>query len=89
MTFLPNVSQFVNIQASPKQPQSATGSKIARYRVNGVMTIININANEEANVLRVPKNREMPTKNSMADSVMPPNRGKNEGNQEAMPNAVR
>ena len=28
MIFFPNVSQFVNTQASPKQPQSETGSKM-------------------------------------------------------------
>ena len=37
----------------------------------------------------VAKNKEMPIKNSTADKVIPPNKGKNEGNQEAIPNAAR
>ena len=87
--FFPNVCQFVNTHASPKQPQSETGSKMARYKVSGVMKIISIKANEVANVLLVAKNKEIPIKNSTADKMMPPNKGKNEGNQEAIPNAVR
>ena len=37
----------------------------------------------------VAKNKEIPIKNSTADKTIPPNKGKNEGNQEAIPNAVR
>ena len=89
MIFFPNVSQFVNTQASPKQPQSETGSKMARYKVSGVMKIISIKANEVANVLLVAKNKEIPIENSMADNIMPPNNGKKEGNHEITPKAVR
>ena len=46
-------------------------------------------SNEEAIVLRVPKNKEIPIKNSTEDNTIPPNSGKNEGNQEAIPNAAR
>lgn len=53
------------------------------------MKIISIKANEVAKVLLVAKNKEIPIKNSIADKVMPPNKGKNEGNQESIPNAVR
>ena len=88
-TFLINVSQLVSTQASPKHPQSDTGLKIARYNVNGVIKLININANVEATVLRTPKNKKIPIENSMADNAIPPNNGKNEGNQEAIPNAAR
>ena len=35
------------------------------------------------------KDLEEDLKNSTADKMMPPNKGKNEGNQEAIPNAVR
>ena len=48
-------------------------------------------SNEEAMALydKYAKNKEIPIKNSTADKMMPPNKGKNEGNQEAIPNAVR
>jgi len=62
---------YVKTQASPKQPQSETGSKRARYSVSGVIKIISINANEEAIVLRVPKNKEIPIKNSTEDNRLP------------------
>mgnify|MGYP001027819625 CR=1 FL=1 len=63
-TFLPNVSQFVNTHASPKQPQSDTGFANARYSVSGVITIISNNARVVANRRRIPKNRNTPTENS-------------------------
>ena len=78
--FFANVSQLVNTQASPKQPQSDTGSKIARYSVSGVMKIISTNANVVEIVFLIPKNRKIPIENSMADNIMPPNNGKKEGN---------
>lgn len=89
ITFFPKVSQLVNTHASPKQPQSETGLKSARYKVNGVMKIIRINAKVEATDLLTPKNRKIPTENSIADRIIPPNNGKKEGNQEAIPNAER
>ena len=87
--FFANVSQLVNTQASPKQPQSDTGSKIARYSVSGVMKIISTNANVVEIVILIPKNRKIPIENSMADNIMPPNNGKKEGNHEITPKAVR
>ena len=52
---------------------------MARYKVSGVMKIISIKANEVANVLLVAKNKEIPIKNSTADKMMPPNKGREPG----------
>ncbi len=51
------------------------------------MKIISNKANHVAVVFRMPKNKKIPTENSMADKTIPPNKGKKEGNQEAIPNA--
>ena len=74
--FLPKVCQLVNTQASPKHPQSDTGSAKARYKVNGVITPINNKANVDARLLRMPRNKKIPALNSTADKTMPKNKGK-------------
>ena len=56
-TFLPNVSQLVNINASPKHPQSVTGLSKANQKVKGVMTAITATTARGAMILRIPKNR--------------------------------
>lgn len=88
-TFLPNVSQFVNTHASPKQPQSDTGFANARYSVSGVITIISNNARVVANRRRIPKNKNTPTENSNADNTIANSSCKYVGNHAAIPKAVR
>ena len=44
MTFFQNVDQLDMIYASPKQPQSATGSAMAIHKVSGSITIMNKSA---------------------------------------------
>ena len=62
---------------------------MAIYMVSGLIKIIRNKAIVLANFLIVENNKEIPIKNSTADKTIPPNKGKNEGNQEAIPNAVR
>ena len=87
--FLPKVCQFVNTQTSPKHPQSDTGFANAKYSVNGVITHIKRRARVEAIFLRIPKNKKIPTQNSIADRMIAISNGKYFGNQEITPKAVR
>lgn len=87
--FFAKVSQLVNTQASPKQPQSDTGLNSAKYKVNGVITTISIKAKADANDLLTPKSKNIPTENSIPDNIIPPNKGKKEGIHEESPNAAK
>ena len=88
-TFLPKVSQLVSTTASPKQPQSDTGSARARYSVSGVIKHISSNASHEAMLRRMPRNRNTPTQNSMPASPMPKNNATIQGTHADRPNASR
>ena len=87
--FFPNVCQFVNTHASPKHPQSDTGFAKARYKVNGVITLIRRSAKVDAIFRRTPKKRKTPTQNSADDRMMAKSNGRYVGNHEIMPNAAR
>lgn len=87
--FFQNVCQLVKTHASPKQPQSDTGLAKARYRVSGVIKIISNKANHVAVVFRMPKNKKIPTENSMADKTIPASNGKKAGNHVPIPKASR
>lgn len=66
-TFFQKVCQFVKVKASPKQPQSVTGFRIARIRVRGVKTNINNQAPQAAPFILIFKKRHIPIKNSRPD----------------------
>src|SRR6056297_1911870 len=63
-TFFQNVSQFVIIIASPKQPQSDTGLKIARNKVRMVKKLINKRVTQAVIFRFVAKSKENPRTNS-------------------------
>ena len=66
--FFQNVCQLVSTKASPKHPQSLTGSSMASQSVMSVITTITQRVTLDTNRLRMAKSRQMPMTNSAADS---------------------
>ncbi|OQB66355.1 MAG: hypothetical protein BWX93_01977 [Bacteroidetes bacterium ADurb.Bin139] len=83
--FLKKVCQLDNFTASPKQPQSCTGSKIARIKVKIVKKDMNRNIPQAAIRLRKSSRTMTPSVNSTADSMMPQIREK--GSRNPIPKA--
>jgi len=50
ITFFQKVCQFVNVTASPKHPQSLTGSATANHKVKGVNIIRIVNADQDVSL---------------------------------------
>ena len=69
MIFLKNVSQLEITNASPKQPQSDTGSKRARYKVSGVINAINAKIRKETYRRYTPNSMQTPSANSIAERL--------------------
>ena len=67
-TFFQNVCQLVNTSASPKHPQSLTGSATASHSVSGVITSITSNTSRDTSRRRMANIRQMPNTNSTADN---------------------
>ncbi|MPM10667.1 hypothetical protein SDC9_57001 [bioreactor metagenome] len=65
-----NVSQFVRINASPKQPQSPTASVIASHNVKGVKMAMNAAADHTLSFGLMPNRNAAPIRNSAALSNM-------------------
>ncbi len=53
------------------------------------MNIISRKANRVVVFFRIPKNKQTPMENSMADKITAANKGKKEGNQDSIPKASR
>ena len=71
-TFFQNVAQLDIIYASPKHPQSATGLNTAIHSVRGNMTHINARLKIALPLLKHPKARHTPMKNSIAHKKKTP-----------------
>ena len=71
-TFFQNVAQLDMMNASPKQPQSATGLAIAIQRVRGSMKHINAVAPQATVRRNVPKHSITPMMNSTAQRANAP-----------------
>ena len=66
--FFQNVCQLVNTSASPKHPQSVTGSDMASQSVKSVMMIMITSTAFDTSRLRMAKSRQIPRKNSTVES---------------------
>ena len=64
MMFLMNVSMLLSTMASPKQPQSFTGSAMTIQSVISVITAITSRVSLLTSLLRMAKSRKMPMANS-------------------------
>ncbi len=68
-TFFQNVAQLEIISASPKHPQSETGSAMAIHAVRGSMTHITPSANIDTHLRKQPKSMNTPMQNSARKSM--------------------
>lgn len=69
--FFQKVCQLEITKASPKQPQSETGSAIAIQSVSGVMKPIMSNDRMEVDLMLVPNRRQTPKVNSNVANAIP------------------
>ena len=69
--FFQKVCQLLMTNASPKQPQSDTGSAMAIQSVSGVMKHIMMMASMEVDLRLVPNTKHIPIRNSKAARPMP------------------
>ena len=67
--FLPKLCQPVSTIASPKHPQSLTGSAMASQSVSGVNSAITASVSLDVNLRLMAKSMLMPSRNSTADDA--------------------
>ena len=68
-TFFQKVCQLVSTSASPKHPQSVTGSSIASQSVSSVISVISTTRIFETSLRLMANNRQMPNRNSVAERM--------------------
>ena len=88
-TFFQKVCQLVSTSASPKHPQSVTGSSIASQSVSSVITIISTTRIFETSLRLMANNRQMPSRNSVAERMTDEARVPKSGTRPATPIAAR
>ena len=64
--FLRSVSPLVSFNASPKHPQSFTGSAIAIHTVMAVITVMKASISLDTSLRRMAKSRRIPSDSSTA-----------------------
>ena len=68
--FFSSVSPLVSLSASPKHPQSFTGSAMYIHTVSAVITLIRASVSFDTMCLRTAKSMNTPSENSRAPSAI-------------------